>query len=150
MPNRMKTYLAMMAVSSMVLGTVAWAAPNMDPRMYRSSKLVGADVENPQGEDLGDIKDVVIDAPTGRVAYVVVTFGGFLGMGEKYFAIPFAALRPEPGEKPGDQERYLLNIDKERLKNAPGFDANNWPNMADRTWGKQIYQYYNVPPYWEN
>jgi len=117
--------------------------------MYRGSKLIGADVENRQGEDLGDVTDVVIDPQNGRVAYAVLAFGGFLGLGEKYFAVPFAALTPAAGERPGDRERYILNVDQERLKNAPGFERNSWPNMADRTWGERIYSYYGVPPYWQ-
>jgi hypothetical protein len=83
------------------------------------------------------------------VAYVVLAFGGFLGLGEKYFAVPWAALRPEAGQQPGDTERYVLNVDKERLKNAPGFDKNNWPNMADRSWAQQIHAFYGVSPYRE-
>jgi sporulation protein YlmC with PRC-barrel domain len=115
--------------------------------MFRASKLIGADVENPQGEDLGDIKDVVFDAQ-GDIRYAVLAFGGFLGLGEKYFAVPWAALKPEAGQKPGDTERYVLNIDKERLKSAPGFDRDKWPNMADRSWGEQVYAFYGVTPYW--
>jgi sporulation protein YlmC with PRC-barrel domain/Cu/Ag efflux protein CusF len=145
-----KTWTVITTLLSLLFVTVAIAQqyPNTGS-MYRGSKLIGADVENRQGEDLGDIKDVVIDPQTGRVAYVVLAFGGFLGLGEKYFAIPFSALTPATGERRGDQERYILNIDQERLKNAPGFERNNWPNMADRTWGERIYSYYGVPPYWE-
>jgi sporulation protein YlmC with PRC-barrel domain/Cu/Ag efflux protein CusF len=140
----------MAALLSLLFATAAIAeqSPNTGS-MYRGSKLIGADVENRQGEDLGDIKDVVIDPQTGRVGYVVLAFGGFLGLGEKYFAVPFSALTPAPGERRGDQERFLLNVDQERLKNAPGFERNNWPNMADRTWGERIYSYYGVSPYWE-
>jgi sporulation protein YlmC with PRC-barrel domain len=145
-----KTCAAVTALLSLLLVTVAAAqqSPNTGS-MYRGSKFIGADVENRQGQDLGDIADVVIDPRTGRVAYAVLAFGGFLGLGEKYFAVPFAALTPAPGDRPGDRERYILNIDQERLKNAPGFERNNWPNMADRTWGERIYSYYGVPPYWE-
>jgi sporulation protein YlmC with PRC-barrel domain len=145
-----KTRTATTALLSLLVISVAVAQqyPNTGS-MYRGSKLVGADVENRQGEDLGDIADVVIDPQTGRVAYAVLAFGGFLGLGEKYFAVPFSALTPAVGERPGDRERYILNIDQERLKNAPGFERNNWPNMADRTWGERIYSYYGIPPYWE-
>jgi sporulation protein YlmC with PRC-barrel domain len=114
--------------------------------IYRSSKLIGADIENPQGENLGDIEDIVIDPATGHVAYAVLSFGGFLGVGEKFFAIPWAALTPKSGET----ERFVLNVDKERLRNAPGFDKNNWPDMANRQWGEQVHAYYGVPPYWES
>jgi sporulation protein YlmC with PRC-barrel domain len=144
----MKTGIVMLALSSFLLATTAVAATNLPGNLYRGSKLIGADVENPQGEDLGDIKDVVFDAQ-GNITYVVLAFGGFMGLGEKFFAVPWAALKPEAGQKPGDTERYVLNVDKERLKTAPGFDKNTWPNMADRSWAQQIHAFYGVVPYWE-
>jgi hypothetical protein len=67
-------------------------------------------------------------------------------MGEKYFAVPWAALKTVAGQKPGDREHYVLNMDKERLKNAPGFDKNNWPNMVDRSWAEQVYAFYSITP----
>jgi sporulation protein YlmC with PRC-barrel domain len=146
-----KTCTATVSLLSLLLATVAFAAPaekgdvKAGANIYRSSKLVGADVENPQGENLGDIEDIVIDPATGRVAYAVMSFGGFLGIGEKFFAIPWAAFTPKAGEK----EQFVLNVDKERLRNAPGFDKNNWPDMANRQWGEQVHTYYSIPPYWE-
>jgi hypothetical protein len=71
--------------------------------------------------------------------------GGFLGLGEKYFAIPWTALTSKAGEK----GNLILNVDKEKLKNAPGFDKDNWPNMADRSWAEQVHAYYGVKPDWE-
>jgi sporulation protein YlmC with PRC-barrel domain/Cu/Ag efflux protein CusF len=139
-------------VATAVFGLLLFAATSfaeVNVGAYRGSKLIGADVENAQGEDLGDIVDIVIDPQTGRMQYAVLSFGGFLGLGEKYFAIPWEALKREPGQRMGDTERYVLNIDKERLKNAPGFDKNNWPNMADRGWAKTVYTFYDVTPYWE-
>jgi sporulation protein YlmC with PRC-barrel domain len=143
-----KTWTITASLLSLLLVTMAVAAPNLSSNMHRGSKLIGADVENPQGENLGDIKDIVLDQD-GRLAYAVLAFGGFLGVGEKYFAVPWAALSPAPEQKPGNRDRYILNVDKERLKNAPGFDHNNWPDMADRTWAEQVHAFYGVPPYWE-
>lgn len=143
-----KTWTVIASLLSLLLVTMAVAAPEMSGNLHRGSKLIGANVENPQGENLGEIKDVVIDQ-NGRVAYAVLAFGGFLGVGEKYHAVPWAALTPEPGQKPGERDRYILKIDQERLKNAPGFDRNNWPNMADRTWGEQLHAFYGVTPYWK-
>lgn len=144
----MKTGTVMLALGSLLFTTVAFAVPNMADNLYRGSKLIGADVENAQGENLGDIKDVVLNS-RGHIEYAVLAFGGFMGMGEKYFAVPWAALKPAAGQKPADRDHYVLNyvlnMDKERLKNAPGFDKNNWPNMADRSWAKQIYAFYGVP-----
>jgi len=112
--------------------------------LIRGNTFIGADVENPQGQNLGDIKDVVIDRASGRIAYAVVSFGGFLGMGEKLFAVPWGAF----AQPKADKETFVLDIDKERLKNAPGFDTHNWPQMASREWVTSLYSYYNVPPYW--
>ena len=112
--------------------------------LIRGNTFIGANVENPQGQNLGDIKDIVIDRASGRIAYAVVSFGGFLGMGEKLFAVPWGAFsQPKP-----DKETFVLDVDKERLKNAPGFDAHNWPQMASREWVTSLYSYYHVPPYW--
>ena len=85
----------------------------------------------------------MIDLENGRIAYAVLSFGGFLGMGDKLFAIPWSALTVDKVEK-----RFILNVDKEVLKRASGFDKDNWPNMSDRTWGTGVYTYYGAKPYW--
>jgi sporulation protein YlmC with PRC-barrel domain len=143
-----KTCIVVLTLLSFVFASVSFAAQTVakGTNLPRTSKLVGADVENMQGEDLGQIEDIVLDPQDGRVAYAVLSFGGFLGLGEKYFAIPWSALTAKAGE----DNTLVLNVDKEKLKNAPGFDKNSWPNMADRTWGQQIHSYYGVPPYWES
>lgn len=109
-----------------------------------ATTLIGDRVMNRAGEDLGKIEELMIDLERGRVAYAVLSFGGFLGMGDKLFAIPFQALRLDK-----DQNSFMLDIDKEKLKNAPGFDKNNWPSTADRSWGTQIHSFYGQRPYWE-
>jgi sporulation protein YlmC with PRC-barrel domain len=145
--KKIKTCIAVCVLLSFVFASVALAAQTVakGTNLPRASKLIGADVENAQGEDLGQIEDVVLDPQDGHVAYAVLSFGGFLGLGEKFFAIPWSALTAKAGE----DDTLILSVDKEKLKNAPGFDKNSWPNMADRTWGKEIHSYYGVPPYWE-
>lgn len=106
--------------------------------------ITGSKVTNRNGEDLGKIEDLMLDLDRGRVSYAVLSFGGFMGMGDKLFAIPFQALKHE-----GDRGQFVLNVDKDRLKNAPGFDKNNWPSSADQKWGSQIHSYYGYKPYWE-
>jgi hypothetical protein len=106
--------------------------------------LIGTKVVNAQNEDLGKVEDIVIDAADARVAYAVLSFGGFLGMGDKYFAIPWEGLHFMPSEK-----RIVLNVDKRLLETAPGFDKDNWPNLADRQWGAQIFTHYGYKPFWE-
>ena len=110
----------------------------------KASSMIGTDVVSPKGDNLGDVKEVVIDPRSGRVAYAVVSFGGFLGMGEKLFAIPFGAFKYDV-----KKNEYVLDISKERLKAAPGFDADNWPSMSEEKWNRDVYKYYERSPYWE-
>ena len=114
------------------------------PRLMGANTLDGNDVYNKQGEDLGDIKEIMLDVPTGRVAYAVLSFGGILGMGDKLFAVPWSALKLDTVNK-----RFVLDASKERLKEAPGFDKDAWPDMADPTWAKSIHTYYAVAPYFD-
>ena len=113
------------------------------PIVLSASTLGGDRVVNLQNEDLGKIEELMIDLETGRIAYVVLSFGGFLGMGDKLFALPWSAFSVDTTEK-----RFILNVDKELLKQAPGFDKAHWPNMTDREWGAGIYNYYGSKPYW--
>ena len=106
--------------------------------------VIGSNVVNKQNEDLGKIEDLVLDTGSGRIAYAVLSFGGFLGMGDKYFAIPWNAFHFNLSEN-----RAVLNVEKKLLENAPGFNKDNWPNMADSVWGTSIYKHYGYTPYWE-
>lgn len=108
-------------------------------RTHRASKIIGTDVRNRQGQKIGDIKDVVLDT-NGQIAYTVVSTGGFLGMGDRMHAIPWTAL-----QKDGENNYFVLDIDKERLKKAPGFDSKHWPNMADERWNADTRGYYSTP-----
>ncbi|HSF11113.1 MAG TPA: PRC-barrel domain-containing protein [Nitrospirales bacterium] len=113
-------------------------------QVLSSSSIVGTTVQNMGREDLGEIKDLMIDLSGGRIAYAVLSFGGFLGMGDKLFAIPWEAFQVVQ-----EEEVLLLNVAKEKLEQAPGFDKDNWPDMADMTWGKSIHTYYGYDPYWD-
>jgi len=113
-------------------------------RVLSASSLAGDRVKNPAGEDLGKVTELMIDIPSGRVAYAVLSFGGILGVGNKLFAVPWNALTLDEDEK-----QFILKADKARLENAPGFDKDNWPDMADAAWGGTVYSYYGVQPYWE-
>jgi sporulation protein YlmC with PRC-barrel domain len=113
-------------------------------RVVPSKDLTGNRVVNRQNDDLGKIEDLVLDLDQGRVAYAVLSFGGFLGVGDKLFAIPWQALTFDPVAN-----RFVLGIDKSLLDKAPGFDKNRWPDMADPAWGAQLYSYYGYQPYWE-
>ena len=112
-------------------------------RVMAADTLTGDKVVNRQKEDLGKIEHLMIDVEKGRVAYAVLSFGGFLGMGEKLFAIPWSALAVDTAEK-----QFVLDVDKKLLERAPGFDKDHWPNMADPTWGAEVSSYYGAKPYW--
>ena len=109
--------------------------------VHKGSDLLGSNVKNPQGEGLGDIKDLVINPESGEIEYAVLSFGGFLGMGDKLFALPWGVLQPVH-DKSGDQKYLLLSVDKERLKNSPGFPKDNWPDMTSADWAKSIRDFY--------
>lgn len=109
-----------------------------------ATTLIGDKVRNRQGEDLGKIEDLMIDLESGCVAYAVLSFGGVLGMGDKLFAVPWEALSLDQRENV-----FIMNIDKQRLEQAPGFDKNNWPDMRDLGWQAQVYRFYGHTPRWE-
>ncbi|ELR73724.1 hypothetical protein C900_01334 [Fulvivirga imtechensis AK7] len=117
----------------------------MVPRLLSARTIEGTTVENAEGKDIGEIKDIMIDLETGYVAYAVLSFGGFLGFGEKLFAIPLEAFQFNTIE---DEEKLILDIDKERLENAPGFDKDHWPQNPDRTFISSVYTHYGYEPYW--
>ena len=113
-------------------------------RMMGATTLAGDSVRNSADEDLGKVKEIMIDVSSGRVAYAVLSFGGVLNMGNKLFAVPWSVLALDE-----DKKQFILEVPKERLQNAPGFDKDHWPDMADESWRTQIYDYYGAEPYWE-
>jgi sporulation protein YlmC with PRC-barrel domain len=112
------------------------------PRLMGADTLLGNDVYNRKGEDLGDIKEIMLDMASGRVAYAVLSFGGVLGIGDKLFAVPWEALKLDTKNK-----RFTMDVDKERLEMAPGFDKDRWPDMAEETWSREIHSFYGTKPY---
>ncbi len=110
------------------------------PELMGADTLLGNDVYNRDGEDLGDIKEFMIDMRSGKVAYAVLSFGGLLGMGDKLFAVPWSALTLDTVNK-----RFTLDVLKTALQDAPGFDQDRWPAMSDPTWAKGVHQFYGTP-----
>jgi hypothetical protein len=102
-----------------------------------SSKIVGCKVENAQGENLGKIESLMLDLQGGRIAYAVLSFGGFLGMGQSYHPLPWKALTYDTG-KGG----YVVDLDKDRLQNAPSYAASETPDWSDPSYGRRIDDYY--------
>ena len=113
------------------------------PRVMSASTLAGDAVTNAAGEDLGRIEELMIDLQNGCVAYAVLSFGGFLGMGDKLFAVPFGALTLDLQRK-----CFVLDVPREKLEAAPGFDKSDWPDFADASFGDEVYGYYGVATYW--
>lgn len=112
-----------------------------------SAKIVGCKVENSKGENLGKIESLMLDLGEGRVLYAVLSFGGFLGMGDKLFPVPLEALSFRTNEK-GNLERCIMDVEKETLKGAPGYDKDNLPSHADRTFASGVYLHYGYTPWW--
>ena len=109
------------------------------PALMGADTLIGDDVYNHDDEQLGDIKEIMLDMRSGRIAYAVLSFGGVLGLGEKLFAVPWEKLTLDTVNK-----RFLLDVDKNQLSNAPGFDKDNWPDMASEAWNDQMNQFYGT------
>ncbi len=97
--------------------------PNIPLKYLTASSVIGDKVHDDKDEKMGEIKDIMIDLGTGKIDYFIVEFGGFLGMGIKYFAIPFNMLHADP-----DKKIFVFNQEKELLENAPGFDLDHWPD----------------------
>ncbi|MEX0826530.1 MAG: PRC-barrel domain-containing protein [Acidimicrobiia bacterium] len=99
------------------------------PRLLSAHSLMSDRVQQPSGEHLGDMKELMIDLDTGRIAYAVLSFGGFLGLGDKLFALPWSVFHVDTDEK-----ALVLDVPKETLEQAPGFDKSNWPAGPEH-WG---------------
>jgi hypothetical protein len=106
-------------------------------RVLSASTLTKDSVRNRMNEDVGSITEIMIDVPSGRVAYAVLSVGGFFGMGDRLFAIPWESLILDE-----DRKCCILDVDKSRLENAPGFDKSNWPDMAETSWGHGVRKYW--------
>jgi sporulation protein YlmC with PRC-barrel domain len=120
------------------------AAKNTDNahiNAFRAKNIIGSKVMDLEGEDIGSIDSLVIDIDTGGVLYAVLEFGGFLGIGDKLFAVPWQSLAPLPVEG-----TFILDQPRAKLEKAPGFNRNNWPDIGDRKWGAGIFSFYNRRP----
>lgn len=117
----------------------------VSPRMqvFRDSDLRGMKVQNQQGEDLGKIEDLVIDVQTGQIKYAALSFGTTLGMGGKLFAVPWRSFRLEHNVA-NDKNLLVLNVSKEALQSAPGFDKSHWPDFANPQWASEIERHYST------
>jgi len=109
--------------------------------VFRATRVTGFPVRNTSGETIGSIEEVVIDLEHNNIAYFALSFGGFLGVGDKLFAIPAKELTLEHDE---GQAYFRLDISVEKLKSAPGFDRRDWPDVADERWREEIDRHYRT------
>jgi sporulation protein YlmC with PRC-barrel domain len=124
-----------------IVGGGVGAGPG--PDIMAAATLDGNKVMSSDGEHVGKISDIMLDVRNGRIAYAVLSEGGFLGMGSNLHAIPWSALTLDTDEK-----CFFVDITAQRLKDDPGFNKDHWPTMADAKWGESMHSYYNRQPYW--
>jgi sporulation protein YlmC with PRC-barrel domain len=106
-------------------------------RTMSASSLTGDKVINDRNEDLGRVEDLMLDVETGRVAYAVLSFGGFLGMGDKLFAVPWTAMRLDE-----DRKCFVFGVAKHTLESAPGFDKDHWPDLSSEEYARAIHSHF--------
>ena len=112
-------------------------------RLIASNRVEGTAVYNRQGERLGEVYNFMVDKYSGQVAYAVMSFGGFLGIGESYHPLPWKVL--DYDKRMGG---YVVDLDKDKLRAAPSFSRDQTPDWSDRDWGTRVHDYYGVRPYW--
>lgn len=113
----------------------------MTPGILSCSTLTGDQVVDSEGDKLGTLKDIMVDLTEGKVAYAVLARGGFGGMGEKLFAVPWRML-----EVDGDNRRLMLDVDPAVLEDSPGFDPDNWPSFTDEAWQADVDRHFGLVP----
>lgn len=109
--------------------------------LISADKVEGTDIYNPQGKHLGEVESIMIDKLSGKVAYAVIVFGGFLGLGEQRRALPWSVFTYNP-----ELGGYVLKADDDVLKNIPEIPSSD--NLGDPEWGTKIHAHFGVPPYW--
>jgi len=105
--------------------------------------MSGNEVKNVKKEHLGEIKDLMVNLHDGKIAYAVLSFGGFLGIGDKLFAVPWSSLKLDQESK-----CFIMNADEEFLKNSPGFDKSDWPSAHHTAYLDKVFTHYGQPPFW--
>jgi sporulation protein YlmC with PRC-barrel domain len=111
--------------------------------LIASHKVQGTSVYNTAGESLGSIHDLMIDKPSGKVAYAIMSFGGFLGIGDQYHPLPWSVLKYDT-----NLGGYVVNLDKQKLEGGPAYPEDEEPTWGDRAYESKIHDYYGVGPYW--
>jgi sporulation protein YlmC with PRC-barrel domain len=128
-----------------IIGKGAATAAGPGPDVMAASTLDGNSVLSSDGHDVGSLKEIMLDVASGRIAYAVLSSGGFLGIGDKLIAVPWSALTLDT-----DNKCFRMAATAEQVRHSPGFDKDAWPSMADRTWATTVHQHYGREPYWTN
>jgi sporulation protein YlmC with PRC-barrel domain len=110
----------------------------------RAKTVIGTNVNDPNGNKIGTIEDIVLDKQSNAIMFAVVGFGGFLGMAEKYHPIPWSSLDYSP-----EDNGYVVSFTKEQLQAAPAGSIEELTRDDGFSVRDQTYQYYNAPRYWE-
>lgn len=115
----------------------------MAPSALSTSTLIGDPVRNPAGEQLGKLEEIVIFLDSGQVAYAVLSAGGVLGVGDRFFAVPWSMISVDT-----DSHELVVDVEKDLIEDSPGFDKDNWPDGDDSEWLTQVYSHYGQEPFW--
>jgi len=126
-----------------IVGKGSLTAEGPGPHIMAAATLDGNTVYSSDDVDVGSIKDIMLDVSSGRIAYAVLSSGGFLGMGDKLLAIPWNALTLDT-----DRKAFILGVSAEVVKAAEGFDKDHWPSFADASWATALHGHYQTRPYW--
>lgn len=113
----------------------AGANANRPVQILTATSIIGDKVINREGEDIGEISDIMINILDGNIEYLIIEFGGFLGVGEKLFAVPFSAVKLNAKD-----QNFTLDVEKSFLESAPGFDKEHWPDTNSH--------YFDVNTHW--
>ncbi|WKZ86972.1 PRC-barrel domain-containing protein [Ralstonia pickettii] len=127
-----------------IIGRADHLSSGPGPELMAADTLTGDRVVNGKGEDLGTITNIMLDVQRGRIAYAVLSVGGFLGIGDKLFAIPWGAMSLDI-----ERKCFVLEAEKERFDAAFGFDKDHWPAMGDTTWASAVHTRFQTRPYWD-
>lgn len=113
-------------------------------RLMSTGTLCGDRVINRRGELLGTVSELLLDVERGCIAYVVMAYGGFMGLGERLFALPWSAL-----ELDVDRACLILEAERSSFDTAPAFDKEHWPSTPDAQWHQDVHRHYRCLPYWD-
>ena len=113
-------------------------------RLIAADQVEGTSIYNPAGDNLGSVQDVMIDKISGKIAYAVVGFGGFLGIGDRHYPLPWEKLKYDTS-----MGGFGVDVDRRTLEGAPSYADNDTVGWEDPAWGKRVYDYYGTRPYWD-